>query len=81
MSDRVVDIASLSPEERLRLIGELWDSLGESNQSLPLNAAQEAELDRRLDDLEAGTKEPVGIPWDEVLNQIRQRHKIRPSRK
>jgi putative addiction module component (TIGR02574 family) len=39
--------------------------------AVPLTAAQRAELDRRLDDLER--EGPVGIPWDEVARRIQNR--------
>ncbi len=71
MSKRNLDIASLSPDERLSLLEELWDSLAAVPEALPLTPAQRGELDRRLDDLDA--EGPVGIPWDEVLSRIRSR--------
>lgn len=71
MSKPDVDIASLTPEERLSLLEELWDSLASVPEVLPLTPGQRAELDRRLDDLDA--EGPVGIPWDEVLRRIRSR--------
>jgi putative addiction module component (TIGR02574 family) len=73
MSRRDLDIASLTPEERLRLLEELWDSLAAAPKVVPLTEAQRAELDRRLDDLDR--EGPVGIPWEEVLNRIRSRHR------
>jgi putative addiction module component (TIGR02574 family) len=66
-----LNIADLSPEERLRLIEELWDSLSAKPGAIPLTNAQREELDRRLDDLEISG--PEGIPWEEVLQQIRSR--------
>ena len=63
------DVERLTPEERLQLIERLWDSLSGSGE-IPVTAAQREELDRRLDDLE-GDRE--GIPWDEVVRQIRNR--------
>jgi putative addiction module component (TIGR02574 family) len=71
MSKRGLDIASLTLEERLSLLGELWDSLAATPEAIPLTDAQRSELDRRLDELEA--EGPVGIPWDEVLSRIRSR--------
>lgn len=65
----VVDLVKLSPEERLRLIDEIWESLSTSPDSIPVTDAQREELDRRLDDLER--EGPVGIPWNEVLRSIR----------
>jgi putative addiction module component (TIGR02574 family) len=65
------NIAALTPEQRLDLLEELWDSLTATPAAIPLTGAQRAELDRRLDDLER--EGPVGIPWDEVLGRIRGR--------
>jgi putative addiction module component (TIGR02574 family) len=73
MSKPALNIDDLTPEERLRLIEDLWDSLTEKPETVPLTDAQRTELDRRLDDLEQSG--PVGIPWDEVLQQIRSRAK------
>jgi len=66
-----IDIAGLSPEERLRLIEDLWESLRMTRGALPLTGAQREELDRRLD--EVGGDGADGIPWDEVLREIRRR--------
>lgn len=71
MSRRGLDIASLTPEERLELLEELWDSLAATPGSAPLTNTQRAELDRRLDDLER--EGPVGIPWEGVISRIRGR--------
>ncbi len=73
MSKPGLDIAALSPEERLSLLEQLWDSLATQPEAVPLPQTQRAELDRRLDDLEA--EGPVGIPWDEVLSRIRSRNR------
>ena len=66
MSKPAIDIGHLSPEQRLRLIEQIWDSL--SDEDVPLTAAQREELDRRLDDLER--EGPRGIPWDDVLDRL-----------
>ena len=66
-----IDIRGLTAEERLALLGDLWDSL--APEDIPLTEAQRTELDRRLDDLEADGD--LGIPWEEVLRRIRGRSK------
>ena len=66
MSEPAIDIDRLSPEQRLRLLEQLWDSL--TDDEVPLTAAQREELDRRLDDLER--EGPRGIPWDDVLSRL-----------
>jgi putative addiction module component (TIGR02574 family) len=64
-----IDIAKLSAKERLELLEQLWDSL--SPEAIPMTDAQKEELDRRLDELDR--EGPVGIPWNEVLDRIRNR--------
>ena len=66
-----VDAKNLTTQERLALLGDIWDSL--TPEDVPVTDAQRAELDRRLDDLE--DDRDLGIPWDEVFRQIRNRSK------
>lgn len=73
MSSPAIDIEKLSPDERLRLIEVLWDSLRTRPESVPLTRAQREELDRRLDELDRGDTET--IPWEEVKQRLRDRSK------
>ena len=66
-----IDIASLSSEERLRLLEEIWESLCVTPEAIPLTGAQREELDRRLDELDH--EGPTGIPWGDVMKRIRSR--------
>jgi len=66
-----IDINKLSPEERLDLIEELWDSLSDDPMKIPLTDAQAKELDRRLEDMNNDSS--LGIPWETVLAHIRER--------
>lgn len=61
----------LTPEERLRLLEEIWTSFSDTPESVALTDGQRKELDRRLDELDGDSAR--GIPWDEVLQRIRQR--------
>jgi putative addiction module component (TIGR02574 family) len=63
------ELARLTPAERLALISQLWDSL-EADQ-LPLSAAQQAELDRRLETFEQDRRE--GITWEALKAELEQR--------
>ena len=65
-----IDINQLSRDERLDLIEELWESLAPTKDELALTDAQRNELDRRLDEMDADNT--LGIPWDQVLKQIRE---------
>ena len=69
MARPVLEISKLTPAERLQLVEELWESLCDAPEAVPLTDAQRAELDRRLDDLEH--EGPTGIPWDDVVQRIR----------
>jgi putative addiction module component (TIGR02574 family) len=73
MSSPAINIEKLSPEERLRLIEVLWESLRTRQESVPLTHAQREELDRRLDELDRGETET--IPWEEVKERLRDRSK------
>ena|SRR5437588_2901277 len=66
-----IDIDKLSPEERLDLIEELWDSLSADAAKIPLTDAQARELDRRVAEMDEDNS--LGIPWETVLAQIRER--------
>ena len=71
MSKPALNIDALSCAERLQLIEQLWESLRQLPDTVPLTHAQREELDRRLDDLERSGND--GTPWEEVLQQIRSR--------
>ena len=72
MGETAFNIDDLSPEERLSLLERLWESLTAQPEAIPLTEAQRAELDRRLDEMDRGDVD--GIPWEEVLRQVRGHH-------
>ena len=59
-------VASLSPADRLKLIGALWDSL--SPDEIPVTDAQKALLDARLADMERNPNDQS--PWPEVKARL-----------
>ena len=63
------EITRLSPEERLHLIEQLWDSL--EDEDVPLPPAQAAELERRLATFEEDRSRAVG--WDELKVELARR--------
>ena len=66
-----LDISGLSLAERIQLAEDLWDSVAAETGELPLSAAQKAELERRLADLE---RDPgAGEPWEVVRARIEKR--------
>jgi putative addiction module component (TIGR02574 family) len=62
------ELARLTPPERLALISQLWDSL--EDDQLPLSAAQQTELDRRLETLDQDRQ--AGIPWEALKAELEQ---------
>jgi len=71
MSIPSLDITRLTPAERLCLIEELWESLSAKPDQVPLTPAQEAELDRRIEEVENNGVQ--GIPLEQVIQRIRDR--------
>ena len=69
MSIPAIDIDRLAPEERLQLIGDLWESLRVQPEAVHLTDAQKAELDRRLDSLDRSTADVMS--WDEAKRRLR----------
>ena len=67
----VKDYLSLSLEERIRLVEDIWDSIAEVPDSIEISDAHKEELEKRL---EAYHKNPdAGSPWHEVKSRILQR--------
>jgi putative addiction module component (TIGR02574 family) len=66
----MIDIESLSPRERLDLIGRLWDSLDAKD--VQLTPAQATELDRRLETLDEDIQD--GRDASDVLAELRRRY-------
>lgn len=61
----------LSVQQRLDLIGELWDSIPDSVETLPIPDWHREELERRLAKADADPE--AAIPWDEVRRRLREK--------
>ena len=64
-------ILDLSVSERIQLVEDIWDSIAEVPESVPLTDQQKAELDRRLDAYRKNPK--TGSPWTMVREHILNR--------
>ena len=63
------EIVRLSPQERLDLIGQLWDSLDDSRIELPV--AQQTEIARRLESLDVDRQQAV--TWEQLRAELAKR--------
>jgi putative addiction module component (TIGR02574 family) len=71
ITHRFSELLRLTPAERIQLAQDLWDSLPEDPDLLPLTEAERAELDRRL--AEHQRDPSTSIPWHEVRSRLRER--------
>ena len=73
MRIQVDDILSLSIKDRLRLVGEIWDSIAASPEEIPLTASQRKELDRRK--REHRRNPSAAKRWSEIQAGLEKRHR------
>jgi putative addiction module component (TIGR02574 family) len=60
---------SLSPEERVDLVMDIWDSLADSDAAaVPASEEELAEIQRRTDEYERNPK--ATVPWQEAKRRI-----------
>ena len=75
MSQQLPDAANqllktpLTVQQRIELIGELWDGIPDSIEALPVPDWHREELDRRLVSAEANPD--AALPWEEVKKRLR----------
>ncbi len=67
-----IPVDDLTAEERIELIGMLWDSLDPAA-AAPITPALAAELDRR--EAEADGAPDVGDAWSDVTAELRKKLK------
>jgi putative addiction module component (TIGR02574 family) len=65
------ELRRLSVEDRLQLLEDVWTSLDEEHDRLPIPKWQEEELDRRLKAFEENPD--AGAPWEEVKKRLLER--------
>ena len=59
----------LTVQQRIELIGVLWDGIPDSIEALPVPDWHREELDRRLASAEANPD--AALPWEEVKKRLR----------
>ena len=68
MSTALEDLKQLPVSERIQLVEDLWDTIAVDSPVMGLSPEHLAELDRRLDALEAQPQ--AGTPWKIVRERI-----------
>jgi putative addiction module component (TIGR02574 family) len=63
------ELLKLSPQDRIQIAEDLWDSLDAKD--LPLTDEQATELERRMAELERDPS--IGIPWEDVKASLRKK--------
>ena len=63
-----LNIRDLSIEERIQLVGEIWDSIAEDEGEFELTEAQREEIDRRLASLRANPDQVIS--WKDIKARI-----------
>jgi putative addiction module component (TIGR02574 family) len=62
------DIEAMTVPQRLDLIGQLWESISETAEALPVPEWHRQELERRLQEADADPE--AGIPWEQVKARL-----------
>ena len=65
----IKELRKLPSDEKLEIIGDLWDSIPESE--IPVSEETLEELARRADELERHPER--GISWEQVRSELRKR--------
>jgi putative addiction module component (TIGR02574 family) len=72
MSVAYTELFNLPVAEKLRLLGDLWDSIAADPEQVPVPDGLIEELDRSKAEYQ---KDPgIGRSWDEVRESIRAKH-------
>jgi putative addiction module component (TIGR02574 family) len=71
-TDLMDQIRHLSVDDRIRLIGDIWETVHADSEPPPLTDAQRAELRRRI--AEHKRDPSSAIPADEVFARLRERY-------
>jgi putative addiction module component (TIGR02574 family) len=69
LSAALAQINTLSPDDRIRLVQAIWDSIPEEARTPDLTDEQKIELDRRLADLRANPQS--GLTWEQIKARVK----------
>jgi putative addiction module component (TIGR02574 family) len=64
----LIEFRHLSVAERIQLVEDIWDSIAEHPEAVPLTDAQRAEIERRLAEHRRDPRS--AIPWEQVRAEL-----------
>jgi putative addiction module component (TIGR02574 family) len=70
LSSTLAEIATMSPEDRLRLVQAIWDGLVDEQAPIALSEAQRGDLQRRCAELDASPDNV--LTWDQIKAYIKR---------
>ncbi len=70
MNMKVAEILELSVAEKIQIVEDIWDSISNSPEELPLSEAEKLELDKRLEDYKQNPNN--GIEWETLKKNLLQ---------
>jgi putative addiction module component (TIGR02574 family) len=66
--DRIPELGTLTPREKLELVGELWDELAANPADIPVPPEHIAELERRMEEYR---RDPTKVTsWEAAKKRI-----------
>ncbi len=71
MAISAADLLELSVDERINLVGEIWDSIAAVPEQVELSPELKKLLEQRLEEFRRNPS--IGAPWDEVKARILSR--------
>jgi putative addiction module component (TIGR02574 family) len=70
MNTQVADILELSVAERIQIVEDIWDSISNSPEELPLSTTEKTKLDGRLENYKQSPND--GIEWETLKKNLLQ---------
>lgn len=68
MNTQVAEIFELSVAERIQIVEDIWDSIRQKPEEVPLSEAEKMELDKRLESYRQNPNE--GIEWETLKKNL-----------
>ena len=68
---KALGIDQLTVAQRILLVEEIWESIAEEKEAIPLTEAQRLDLQRRVAAYEANPR--AGSSWEEVKARLREK--------